>query len=740
MAVFDGHTVTVKGAKLLSRSLAGEGKFVFTKGAFGAGKYAGDATTLEELIDKRLDLPISDITYYEGAAVLNLQISNKTVEESFYTEELGLYAKLENDNEEVLFSYAKALKPDAIPDNSLSVTFEGEYELYIKLTTNEKVGVQVNDSNVYITFKTGNREYVRTGCNIIGLLSVQTELVENGQYQAENGKWYLNIGGKRVWNRDGSPDGQLKEISYLQHEKDINKRQYIEDNSLKTITKTIVGAINELFTNKLEKGGYSGTAQNLLTEISKIASKSILGRIIIGKGLSVDSSGKTLIVSKNDGITINENDIQLNTVDNITTDNGIKPLSARQGKKLNEDKQNKTDSSLYTTVKTIVGAINELFTNKLEKGGYSGTAKNLNDEISKKASKSTLGRIIVGDNLTVDSNGKVSGNPQYVHPSGNGNTHIPANGTTGQFLKWLSSGTAQWFNVAWGDISEKPTSMKNPNGLTISLNGTSQGAYDGSSAKSININYSNVGAAASGHSHSAGDVGAYTKNEIDNKLGGKANSTHSHTATQITQDSSHRYVTDTEKNAWNGKLNRGSLHSKIPDAKGLYDLIESNSGLNFDTALLYLNDAGTKYVNKIYFDRNKKGLFKCISQTTSTTNSTSYFVDISNEANSAQLRNLSNSYIVETSNNSNGFYRKYSDGYIEQYGFVSVPVDGSRAITYPVKFTNLSSIMIQCTVNKTVIDDHSDCALSASSVTVTGCTIYSGGNKTHTIAWFACGY
>ena len=137
------------------------------------------------------------------------------------------------------------------------------------------------------------------------------------------------------------------------------------------------------------------------------------------------------------------------------------------------------------------------------------------------------------------------------------------------------------------------------------------------------------------------------------------------------------------------KLEKGGLPAKIPDAKGLYDLIESNSGLNFDTALLYLNDAGTKYVNKIYFDRNKKGLFKCISQTTSTTNSTSYFVDISNEANSAQLRNLSQFlYRRNSSNNSNGFYRKYSDGYIEQYGFVSVPVDGSRAITYPLKFTN----------------------------------------------------
>ena len=416
-------------------------------------------------------------------------------------------------------------------------------------------------------------------------------------------------------------------------------------------------------------------------------------------------------------------------------------------------KQNKEDSTLKTVVKTIVGAINELFTNKLEKGGYSGNAKNLNDEISKKASKTVLGRMIVGDNLTVDSSGRVSGNPQYTHPTGNGNTHIPANGTTGQFLKWLSAGVAQWVSITWSDITGRPSSfppsshthddryyteaeinnklngkansshshtkseitdfpasLKNPNGLTISFNGTSQGIYDGSSAKNINI--------------TAGAVGAYTKNEVDNKLNNKANSSGTYSGlnvgnatyssmingtytgnggnqnpsyipsgkvrfnmmkTTINGNSDYKdwLLMDTyngndvpvvtgfgiSKNStlrafimqgakggssWDrtaelyhtgnfnpsSKLEKGGLPAKIPDAKGLYDLIESNSGLNFDTALLYLNDAGTKYVNKIYFDRNKKGLFKCISQTTSTTNSTSYFVDISNEANSAQLRNL----------------------------------------------------------------------------------------------------
>lgn len=44
------------------------------------------------------------------------------------------------------------------------------------------------------------------------------------------------------------------------------------------------------------------------------------------------------------------------------------------------------------------------------------------------------------------------------------------------------------------------------NALTISLNGTSQGAYNGSAAKSINITASSIGAATSGHVHAAGDI------------------------------------------------------------------------------------------------------------------------------------------------------------------------------------------------------------------------------------------
>lgn len=53
----------------------------------------------------------------------------------------------------------------------------------------------------------------------------------------------------------------------------------------------------------------------------------------------------------------------------------------------------------------------------------------------------------------------------------------------------------------WADISSKPSSLKNPYALTISLNGTSQGPYDGSVAKNINITPGSIGAATSGHTH-----------------------------------------------------------------------------------------------------------------------------------------------------------------------------------------------------------------------------------------------
>ena len=69
-------------------------------------------------------------------------------------------------------------------------------------------------------------------------------------------------------------------------------------------------------------------------------------------------------------------------------------------------------------------------------------------------------------------------------------TSVPWSGVTGK----PESFTPSTHTHITTDITDFPESMKNPNALTISLNGASQGAYDGSEAKSIDITAASIGA------------------------------------------------------------------------------------------------------------------------------------------------------------------------------------------------------------------------------------------------------
>lgn len=67
------------------------------------------------------------------------------------------------------------------------------------------------------------------------------------------------------------------------------------------------------------------------------------------------------------------------------------------------------------------------------------------------------------------------------------------------YRRRINGDFTNWRRLAFAN--EIPTSLKNPYALTISLNGTSQGPYDGSAAKNINITPGSIGAAVSNHSH-----------------------------------------------------------------------------------------------------------------------------------------------------------------------------------------------------------------------------------------------
>lgn len=52
-------------------------------------------------------------------------------------------------------------------------------------------------------------------------------------------------------------------------------------------------------------------------------------------------------------------------------------------------------------------------------------------------------------------NGIDSGANYYTHPTGAGYKHIPSGGSSGQFLKYSSSGTAQWSSLSLSDVGLK---------------------------------------------------------------------------------------------------------------------------------------------------------------------------------------------------------------------------------------------------------------------------------------------
>ena len=78
-------------------------------------------------------------------------------------------------------------------------------------------------------------------------------------------------------------------------------------------------------------------------------------------------------------------------------------------------------------------------------------------------------------------------------------------------------------------ITDFPTSIKNPTSLSIQLNGGTATVYDGSTAKSINITPAGIGAAASSHTHAIANVTG-----LQSALDGKATSSHTHTIANVT--------------------------------------------------------------------------------------------------------------------------------------------------------------------------------------------------------------
>lgn len=95
---------------------------------------------------------------------------------------------------------------------------------------------------------------------------------------------------------------------------------------------------------------------------------------------------------------------------------------------------------------------------------------------------------------------------------------------------------------------------------------------------------------------SNGMMSATDKAKLDGIAAKANNYTHpaSHAASIITQDSSHRFVTDTEKSGWNGKADGNHSHSYLPLSGGtLSGLLNANAGIRMPTGYSFEVRSGT---------------------------------------------------------------------------------------------------------------------------------------------------
>ena len=250
MAEFNSHIITNAGRNLLARALAGEGKVIFTKAAFGDQKYSGNLREVTELKNKKLDLNVMNIRNDNGTAVLTVQISNQNIEQSFQTEEFGVYAKIENDVSEVLYSYTTAVSADTFPNNRLGKTYESIQDIYMAISSDVEAEIYVRDGVIYLTRDIANQVYTETGLIPVGELKGRSNLEANKQYLAGNGHWYKNVGGDRTWNGNDSPDENFIPITWEELSKQIVKSNSSIKNEIveaeeRVIGKSYGGILNE---------------------------------------------------------------------------------------------------------------------------------------------------------------------------------------------------------------------------------------------------------------------------------------------------------------------------------------------------------------------------------------------------------------------------------------------------------------------------------------------------------------
>ena len=122
MAQFSNNTITLAGRALLGRAISSGTQIHFTRVALGDGDLPDAPEELAGLVHQRGEIGVASVSNAGGGVVnISAAFTSSGTLGDFYLREIGLFASLGEDDEEILFAYTNAGdKSDFIPAVSAS--------------------------------------------------------------------------------------------------------------------------------------------------------------------------------------------------------------------------------------------------------------------------------------------------------------------------------------------------------------------------------------------------------------------------------------------------------------------------------------------------------------------------------------------------------------------------------------------------------------------------------------------
>lgn len=146
MSDFKNKSMTTKGLELLSKAMTG-GKLEFTRIEMGSGTFSGDMSSVENLVEVKQNLQLTNIVRKGGQVTLSAILKIEDIVTEYDWTEIGVYAK-GADDVEVLYMYGYTTNSSFISKDSLN---EKLINVTVIVSNVAEVTAVIDSSVVYLT-------------------------------------------------------------------------------------------------------------------------------------------------------------------------------------------------------------------------------------------------------------------------------------------------------------------------------------------------------------------------------------------------------------------------------------------------------------------------------------------------------------------------------------------------------------------------------------------------------------